>query len=288
MPLQTIAVPAVANVPVAPGVPPMVGAGTIIESAVLLTADATSLARSMLGPQWGLFTTAGAPAIVGDSVISVDYRRESKISDYPVEKGGFDSYNKVQLPADVRITFASSGVGSIFSSLTSGGAIGAALSGVDDAQANRTAFLASVEAAANSLTLFNAVTPEATYSGYNIIHYDYRRTAKNGATLILVEIWLEEVRVSATGTFTATKAANGASPQSGGTVQPTAPTAAQSAAVSSGVAAAAGNVGASAASGAAGAVTNGAGGSIGGAFGGGAAAPGPATTGLGGSNPIAI
>jgi hypothetical protein len=233
MPPATVTLPAFPNVPQAPGVPPMVRVGQVIGAATLLVSDAASLIKAFQGPQWGIFDQLGNPVIIGDSVVAVDYRREYRVSDYPVEQGGFASYDKVQMPFDVRVTFAVSGQGSLLSSLLSGGALGALISGSDPDVANRTAFLTAMETAAAALYLFTVVTPEASYKSCNIVHYDYRREAKKGAALITVEVWLIEVRVTATAQFTQTQTQSPASadPQSGGTVQPAAPSPAQAAAL---------------------------------------------------------
>jgi len=43
------------------------------------------------------------------STKSVDYSKETRISDFPVERGGFAAYNKVELPAEVRVILCLSG-----------------------------------------------------------------------------------------------------------------------------------------------------------------------------------
>src|SRR6185437_6935495 len=136
-------------------------------------------------PQWGIFAAAGEPLIIADSVLAVDYRREFRISDYPQEQGGFASYNKVQLPADVRVTF------------TKGGQ-----------EFEKAAFLASVDSALDSLDLCYVITPEMNYPNMNVVHYDYRRMARSGASLLIVDVWLEEVRPTASAQFTQAQAAD--------------------------------------------------------------------------------
>jgi hypothetical protein len=196
------------NVPVASGVPPVprdpnpsTSSGynnSTAAAPVPLTADAISTAHSAAGPKWGIFSLAGAAIVVGDSARSVDFRREWRVSDYPVEQGAFASYDKLAQPYDFRIVFMQGGT-----------------------EAQRSAFLTAVDAAAASLALINAVTPEATYLSMNIIHYDYRREARAGATLLAVEVWLEQIRVVAAAAFASTAAIDGASPRNGGTQQPT-------------------------------------------------------------------
>lgn len=187
-------VPAV-NVPNVPGVPSnlLFSAAAAIQP-VLMLADAISYFGN--GPQWGLFQ-GGAAVIAADSVLDFSYQQNWAICDYPLEKGAFLSYNKVQIPYDVRIRFVQGG-----------------------SEAQRSALLASVAAIAGDLNLYDAVTPEGVYVNLNVKHYDYRRTAENGIGLVIVDLWCEEIRVlDMAGIFTATAASSGMAMLNGGTVQ---------------------------------------------------------------------
>lgn len=190
------------DVPIAPGVPPLArAAGVVFDVISLLTQDAVSIFDSLGPQQWGLFLD-GVPVITADSVVSFGYKEEWRIPTYPIEGGSFESYNKVQMPFDVRMRFAT------------GGSI-----------AEKEAFLASVAAVIGSLDLFDAVTPEMVYQSVNPVHYDYNRTASNGVGLLVVDLWCEQVRVTASSQFTDSTKSPDAEPQvSGGTVQPVAAT----------------------------------------------------------------
>lgn len=120
-------------------------------------------------PQWGIFTQDGEPVLVADSVASIQYARDYQISDYPQEKGAFQSYNKVQQPYQARVGYYIA--------------------------ESRVEFLNAVEAAVSSLDLVFINSPEIEYPSANLTHYDYRREVRNGVTLILVNVWAEEVRV---------------------------------------------------------------------------------------------
>lgn len=163
---------------------------------------------------WGIFDDGGAPALFVDSIVSVEPRGEFRISDYPVEAGGFRSYNKVALPSELRVT------------VTKGGT-----------DASRSTFLAAVETLRTGTKLCSIVTPDSAFRSYNLVAVDYRRTAGAGVSLLSVELNFEEVRQSATSAFTASggksdpgnapKRPSGADPVSIGPVQPATPTAAQ-------------------------------------------------------------
>lgn len=176
-------------------------------NSIPLTADSPSIGSAFGAPQWGIFTQQGAPLLVVDSVASIEYSRDYHISDYPQEQGAFESYNKVQLPFQAKIGFL--------------------------INQSRVQFLQNIEAAVASLDLVVVATPEISYSSANLTHYGYRRESSGGVTLIRVEVWCEEVRISATATAAAgtpttpapvspnsdTQSLNGATPAANGQVQ---------------------------------------------------------------------
>lgn len=193
------------NVPMAPGVPPLLRqVGQIQNVTTLLAADAGRFINMFAPPQWGIFLD-GAPAITGDNVIDLTFRNDFRITTAPQEQGAFVSYNKVSDPFDGRVTF------------TQGGTI-----------AERTAFLAQAQAALLSLGLYSLVMPEFTFPNVNVVHYDFRRAVERGATLLIVEVWVEQVRVTGTAAFSNTVAPAAADPKNGGTVQAQPPTPSQS------------------------------------------------------------
>jgi hypothetical protein len=197
------------DVPPSDGVPALFrDPERIVFTIRLLEADVVSVFQLFAGPQWGVFDTSGFPVAIPDSVISVDYRKEWRVSDYPVEGGAFESYNKVSTPFDARVRMA-----------------------CDGSTTPRSLFLSQIDSAANSLTLYTVVTPDAQYASANITHYDYRRERESGAGILLVDVWLQEVRVTVQTQFTSTKSPEGAAAVNTGSVQPTTPSPAQSQAV---------------------------------------------------------
>jgi hypothetical protein len=188
-------------------------------NAVLLVSDAFSVINLFSGPQWGLFTQNGQPAFQtqqtagifqtvlnalgpggqggGQSVDSVDYSLDYRVSTAPQTNSSFMSYNKVSSPFDGKVTYNVSGT-----------------------EAQRNTFLGLVRSAEASLTLFDLVMPEITYTSCNVIHHSFRRTAEHGLTMIVVDVWVEEIRVTGTTQFSNTTAPSGANPQSVGQVQP--------------------------------------------------------------------
>jgi len=164
-------VPELVNVPDVDGVPAVAFAAGVGAGIALVAADALGLPLfGSIGTQWGIFRQ-GRPVVVCDNVAAFDHKADWAISDYPVEGGQFESYNKVTIPYDVRMVF------------TAGGS-----------EANRTALLNSLRAIVGDLNFYDAVSPEAVYTPVNLVHLDYRRTAQNGVGLLVVSVWCRQVR----------------------------------------------------------------------------------------------
>lgn len=211
------------DVPRVLGVPPLTSFAAA--PLALLVADAVRSIAGALQPRWGIYLD-GEPVIassvssllgfgslasaldsLGDlvgagrisnqfSMVDFEYKQDASISDYPVEQGSFLSYNKVQSPYAVRARVAAGG-----------------------SESNRQALIDAAQAAANTLDLYDVVTPEAVYRSCNVDHIDYKRSSTR-AGLIVMDIWLTEVRVTATAAFSTTKQPTAAGQQGLGNVQP--------------------------------------------------------------------
>lgn len=199
------------NVPALPGVPALARSGASLMAlaglASLYAGDGAGVSALTSEPVWGLYTLDGAVAAEADSVVSFEHALDVRISDYPVEGGGFATFNRVILPFDQRITFAKGG-----------------------SDEDRATFLAAIDAAVRSADLFHVVTPEKTYVNVSVTHNDLRRQARNGVTLLLVEVFVREVRVIDAATYSNTADPSGAAQVSSGTVQALDPTPAQTSA----------------------------------------------------------
>lgn len=187
------------DVPFLPGVPPLPSYAA--NGVVLLVSDLVSAANAIFGSPWGIFLN-GEQAFDYNSVVDFDYKQDWPISDYQLEDGAFQSYDKVQLPFDVKVRVASFGD-----------------------EAGREATLSSVLAAANTLDLYDVVTPEMTFPSSNITHVDFKRSSHNGVGMIVMDIWFVQIRVTATSTFTGTQSPSASSQQSTGNVSTTTPSA---------------------------------------------------------------
>lgn len=200
------------NVPNVPGVPPLPSYSTQVFG--LLTSDLVGIVGGLFVSQWGIFLN-GIPVLsTADNFVSLDFKQDFAISDYPVEgaigglanplsiggSSGFQTYNKVALPADIRIRASCGG-----------------------SEAKRQAFLATCAVIVPNTFLYDVVTPERIYLNYVFSHMDVRRQAGQGAGLVTVDLWLTEVRTSFTATFLNTAQPGIAGAQALGAVQPQAP-----------------------------------------------------------------
>lgn len=182
-----------ADVPKVPGVPAL--PSYALNNVALLAADAALVLGALSGPSWAVVTAAGAKAFAYNSVVDVDFKQDFPVSDYQVEEGGFESYDKVELPFDVRVRLASGGT-----------------------EQQREALLTSVQAAAKTLELYEIVTPEQVYAGCSITHHAFKRGADGGVGMILADVWFVEIRETSTSTFSNTKTPTLAGQQNTGNV----------------------------------------------------------------------
>ena len=148
--------------------------------------------------------------ISADTVTTLEYRGDSRVSDYPQEQGAFASYNKVQIPYEARVQLICGRLVPF-----------------------RAKFLDQIEAAKQSTDLYKIVTPERVYTNANVVAYDTRREVKDGATLVKVNVHIEEIRVTAAAQFSNTQNPASANTASQGQVQPQAPSTEQSALIGS-------------------------------------------------------
>lgn len=169
----------------------------------LATADATDNRFNSVRAEWGVYLS-GTRIIEPDSIVALDYRREWRIADYPLEKGAFESYDKVAIPFDIHLR------------MTKGGS-----------DSDRDDFLYSLEQVAASLNLLDVATPEITYLSVNITSLNYMRSAANGVGLLTVDVGLRQIRVTVTSEMGVSTVANVTStdPVTVGQVQPVTPSA---------------------------------------------------------------
>jgi hypothetical protein len=184
------------NVPIAPGVPALprnpLAAAAVVQ---ILISDLISAFGLPISAQWGIFQN-GVPVVIADTVADFSYKQDWSIANYPIEQGGFETYDKVNTPFMTRVRLASGG-----------------------SQANRQSLLDQIAAIGGTVDLYDVVTPEAIYTNVNVAGYDYRRSAEGGVGMITVDVRLVQVQTAAASSFTNTQSPSAANPVNGGTVQ---------------------------------------------------------------------
>lgn len=167
------------------------------EDVSLLVSDVISLVLGSPESLWDIFLD-GSPAFEFESIVSFGYSQEWTIATYPTDDGAFFSYDKVQLPFACHLRISSGGT-----------------------EEERQSLIEEVTAAANTLNLYDIVTPEKVYPNCNVAHMTFERTADRGAGMIIIDLTFQEIRSSQASAFSNTQQPGSAGQQGGGNVQPT-------------------------------------------------------------------
>jgi hypothetical protein len=178
------------------GIPTLLNkVAAVVNPLALVYYDVQGIIGRFLPPQWGIFKE-GNPVIIVDSVLDISYRKHARISTYPQQKGVFESYNKVQTPHQIKIR------------MTKGGS-----------DSERQEFINSLEELQQTIDLFDIVTPERIYTDVNITGMTFNRNARNGVSLISVDIIAEEIITTVKVGFSKPKSATSNDPVNVGTIQ---------------------------------------------------------------------
>lgn len=174
-----------------------------------------------LTSDWHIVANGSSALVINpDTVSRFEYRGETRISDYPVEQGAFASYNRVLTPFDIRMTMVCSGLLLDKARGALGiGAISGALGLGSSQPMQKSDFIDTLESMRETTNLFDIVTPDRVYESLSLTHYDYRRETTNGATMLIVEAWFQEIRVTGSASYTSSNSPSAATPVSNGSVQ---------------------------------------------------------------------
>jgi len=120
-------------------------------------------------PRYGIYN-GGTEALTGyNSVIGAGYAVDEQVPTYPIENGGFESYNKVAQPFQAKIQYT------IYLSALP-------------------AFIAQCEAMRQDTNLYSFLTPFYTWQNVNVVHYDWRLQNKRATSMLIVEVFGNEIR----------------------------------------------------------------------------------------------
>ena len=182
------------NVPNLPGVPQVRRAvGDAINTAAPVLGAAAAIGvlwRALFSkPVWGVYkqepkteTQGGietvtvvadqSPVVAADSVLDFAYQNEQDIPAYPVEDGGYATYNEVNLPPESRVRLSKGG-----------------------SESDRTEFLNQIHGLFDTLQLYKIMTPERTYSNVRPLRFEFARKERNGAYFFTdVDLFFREIR----------------------------------------------------------------------------------------------
>lgn len=200
MPITPIIKSLYPHVPQVAGVPALLRAGAqIFDTLTLGFLGAGELVNQIIGSEpvrWGVFDSTGKAIAQYDSVASMDYRSDSRVSDYPIENGSFASFNKVDQPFTISVLLRCAG---------------------DDTRRNT--FQNDLRDARASLTLYTVIVPDGTFTNCNLVALDWQRTTERGANVINAYCEFQEIRQRGTTAFSQTQDPSGASPTEIGQVQ---------------------------------------------------------------------
>lgn len=173
------------NVPKLPGVPQLVRSpilpaspGPVIGTAAALGA----LWRALLVKNgWGIYQAQKdaqgrysdeTRVVVPDSFLEFGFRNSSEVSDYPIQDGAFTNYDKVANPYELYVRMSKGG-----------------------SKEDRRIFLDSIEAIANTLDLYDILTPEKAYRNVNVTRFEVTRRGPGGAYFLTeVDVFFREIR----------------------------------------------------------------------------------------------
>lgn len=205
------------NVPNLPGVPPLLRSGLNTAATVQGVLAGVANTLQFLGgrpplPSWGIYDSNFRSVVDADSFLAFGNQNNANLPDFPVQQGGFGTYNKVILPA------------ATFVRISKGGTLN-----------DRRNLLEQVKTLFKSMGLYTIVTPEQTFLSANMERYEVTRRDKNAAFLLTdVDLFFREVQpVTAvfTNTPTAADTSNAKNPSAlgpvnQGVIQPVTPSAA--------------------------------------------------------------
>jgi hypothetical protein len=232
----------------------------------LVIADAENLAlAALLAPQWGIYyqgipviqpATLATQVITGAlggfaalpgaqqisaalginivpvtaSMVNFEYKQDWPISNYPQEQGAFQSYDKVTLPFDVRLKLACGGP-----TATRQAFLTTAFAIAGGAAPGAPLVLSGSGAPPNNTALFDIVTPERTYTSCSCTHIEFSRAAQNGATIIIADMFFQQISVTSTTNFANTQQPGNAGQVGIGNQQPQTPSPALESTLASGL-----------------------------------------------------
>ncbi|ELZ3713902.1 hypothetical protein UL760_004490, partial [Salmonella enterica] len=122
-----------------------------------------------------------------DSFVVVEVGAEASVSTAPVEQGAYTTFNKIQRPPELHVTFTVEGW-TAFS--------GAVPNLTNFSTTSRSNVLETLEMMRTTAGLYDIETPDKTWTSYDLVKYDYRTRSNNGPTLLTVSAVFQAVMIT--------------------------------------------------------------------------------------------
>ncbi|HFW4265291.1 TPA: phage baseplate protein [Salmonella enterica subsp. diarizonae serovar 61:r:-] len=139
------------------------------------------LINSVLAPSFGIYYASGKDQgkqpFTPDSFVVVEVGAEASVSTAPVEQGAYTTFNKIQRPPELHVTFTVEGW-TAFS--------GAIPNLTNFSTTSRSNVLEILEKMRTTAGLYDIETPDKTWTSCDLVKYDYRTRSNNGPTLLTV------------------------------------------------------------------------------------------------------
>lgn len=149
-------------------------------------------------PPYGISDSSNNTVIDPDSVVEFEINAGSTLNTHPVEKGGFEAFNRVQEPISIRMLMACQGK-----------------------QMPRSTFLSTLQSLKEGTQIVTISTPDTTYPNMTLQGFGYKKTSDRGAVTIWADTqWTEERSSNVTVSAPPTSQPQGASTTNLGSLQP--------------------------------------------------------------------
>lgn len=147
------------------------------------------LINSVLAPSFGIYYASGKDQgkqpFTPDSFVVVEVGAEASVSTAPVERGAYTTFNKIQRPPELHVTFTVEGL-TAFS--------GAVPNLTNFSTTSRSNVLEILEKMRTTAGLYDIETPDKTWTSYDLVKYDYRIRSDSGPTLLTVNAVFQSIQ----------------------------------------------------------------------------------------------
>ncbi|QHJ83896.1 MAG: hypothetical protein [Caudoviricetes sp.] len=143
-----------------------------------------SILSSVLRPSYVIRSTDGRNALPFDGMIGLNASGSATITTAPVEKGKYQSINKVRDPSRVRCSVCVSG-------LT--GFSGAVPDIFNLSLTTQSEILATLKTMIETAATYDIETPKQTLESFDLIDWSYSVSAQTGVTLLTIHLDFQEV-----------------------------------------------------------------------------------------------